>query len=84
MFCGKLFIKDLILLFMDKYISLVILLSLPWKFYGSLYMVWECFGNYFSIFGAMQLWYVIYDWNVACFLIKAHKLIGAYVVALLW
>ena len=67
MFSGKLFIKYLILLIMDKFISLVILLSLLWKFYGSLCMVLECIDKYFMIFGVLQLWYVIYGWNVACF-----------------
>jgi len=68
MFSGKIFIKDLILLFMDKFISLVILFSLPWKFYGSLCVVLECFDKYFIIFGVVQLWYVIYVWDLACFL----------------
>ena len=68
MFSGKIFIKDLILLFMDKFISLVILLSLPWKFYGSLCVVLEGYDKYFMIFEVMQLWYVIFDWNLAYFL----------------
>ena len=67
MFLGKIFINDLILLFMDKCISLVILLSLLWNFYGSLCMVLECFDKYFMIFEVMQLWYVIYVWDLACF-----------------
>ena len=67
MFSGKIFVKDLILLFMSKLISLVILLSLLWKFYGSLCVVLECFDKYFMIFGVLQFWYVIYDCNVACF-----------------
>jgi hypothetical protein len=67
MFSEKLFIKDLILLFMNKCISLVILLSLLWKFYGGLCMALECSDNYFMIFGALQLWYVICVWNMACF-----------------
>ena len=67
MFSGKLFIKDLILLFMDKCISLVILLSLLWKFYGSLCMALGCSDNYFMIFEALQWWYVICVWNMAYF-----------------
>jgi hypothetical protein len=67
MFSEKLFIKDLILLFMDKCISLVLLISLLWKFYGGLCMALECSDNYFMIFGALQLWYVICVWNMACF-----------------
>jgi len=60
MFSRKICIKDLILLFMDKFISLVVLLSLLWTFYGSLCVVLECFDNYFMIFGVLQLCYVIY------------------------
>ena len=59
MFSGKIFIKDSILLFMDKCISLVILLSLLCKFYGSLCVVLECYDKYFMIFGVVQLRYVI-------------------------
>ena len=84
MFSGKIFIKDLILLFMDKFIYLVILFTLPWKFYGSLCRVLECFGKYFMIFGVLQLWYAIYDWKWLVSLIKSHKIIGAYAGALLW
>ena len=67
MFSRKIFIKDLILLFMDKIISLVILFSFPWKFYCSLCVVLECFDKYFMIFGVLQLCYVIYVWDLACF-----------------
>jgi len=67
MFSGKIFIKDLILLFMDKFISLVILLSLLWKFYGSLCAILECYDKYFMISGVLQLCYVIYVWDLACF-----------------
>jgi len=60
MFSGKIFIKNLFLLFMNKFISLVILLSLLYKFYGSLCVIIECYDKYFMIFGVLQLYYVIY------------------------
>ena len=59
MFSEKLFIKDLILLFLVKCISLVILFTLLRKFYGSLCMALECSDNYFMIFGALLMCFVI-------------------------
>jgi len=55
MFSGKIFNKDLILLFMVKLISLVILPSLLCKFYGSLCVILECYDKCFIIFGVLQL-----------------------------
>ena len=67
MFSGKIFIKDLILLFLNKFISLVILVSLLWNFYGSLCVALDWFDKYFMIFGVVQLGYVNYVWDLACF-----------------
>jgi len=51
---------ELILLIMCKFISCDILLQLLWNFYAMLWIVLECSGKYFMIFGVLYLWYVIY------------------------
>ena len=55
MFSGKNIYWDLILLFMDKFISFVILPILQCNFYGSLCVVLEGYDKYFMIFEVMQL-----------------------------
>ena len=45
---------------MSKFISLVILIVLLRKFYGSLCVVLGYYDKYFVIFGVLQLSYVIY------------------------
>jgi len=50
-----------ILLIMCKFISFDIMLQLLLNFYAMLWIVFECFGKYFMIFGVLYLWYVIYD-----------------------
>ena len=51
---------ELILLILDKFISLDILLQMLWNFYVMLWVVLECSGKYFMIFGVLYLWYVNY------------------------